>query len=261
MLRATSLLLPLVLMSACASTAPAATSAPAATAGMDASALGANHWRLATATDAAGQPLGALFADPAKPVQLDFASGNLAIHAACNHLRGSYTLTGSTLAVGPIAATMIGCPDALQAQDRTIAALLDQPLQVRRLDAGNLVLAAADGSVLIFAGAPTAETRYGGPGRTVFWEVAAHTRPCPHPLMADAQCLQVRELHYDANGIRQATPGQFTHFYGQIEGYAHQPGVRNVLRLKQYDIANPPADASAHAWVLDMTVESERIAP
>ena len=136
---------------------------------------------------------------------------------------------------------------------------MDHPLQVRTLDASTLVLAAADGSVLTFNAVPTAETRYGGPGETVFWEVADQTKPCPHPLMANAQCLQVREIRYDANGIKQGTPGEFTHFYGQIEGYTHQPGVRNVLRLKRFDVANPPADADRFAYVLDMAVETEQV--
>ena len=45
--------------------------------------------------------------------------------------------------------------------------------------------------------------------------------------------------------------------YQEVGGYEHQPGVRNVLRLKRFDIANPPADAPSVAYVLDMVVESE----
>jgi len=39
-------------------------------------------------------------------------------------------------------------------------------------------------------------------------------------------------------------------------GYTHEDGVRNVVRVKRYTIANPPADASSNAYVLDMVVES-----
>ena len=264
MLRATLLIQPLALMGACASTTPAA-SAPvtntqaAGQAGVDATQLAANHWRLASATDAHGKPIAALFAQADKPVQLDFADGNIAIHAACNHLRGGYTLNGTTLGVGRMISTMIGCPQPLHDQDRAIGDLMDHPLQVRTLDASTLVLAAGDGSVLTFTAVPTAETRYGGPGQTVFWEVAAQTKPCSHPLTDNARCLQVREIRYDANGIKQGSPGEFTHFYGQIEGYTHQPGVRNVLRLKHFKVKNPPADAPSDAYVLDMTVETEQV--
>ena len=37
--------------------------------------------------------------------------------------------------------------------------------------------------------------------------------------------------------------------------------MRNVLRVKRYKIANPPADASNLAWVLDLVVESETVQP
>lgn len=262
MLRPTLLILPLALLAACSSTQSehAANSQPApSSTALAVDQLDANHWRLSSATTANGQALSALSVAGQKPVQLDFDQGNVAIHANCNHLRGSYTLKGNTLAVGPMMSTMIGCPPALHDQDRAIGDLLEKPLTVQALDARQMVLRAADGSLLRFAGEPTAETRYGGPGKTVFWEVAAQTKPCSHPLIDNMQCLQVREIVYDANGIKQGTPGEFTHFYGQIEGYTHQPGVRNVLRLKRFEVKNPPADASDAAYVLDMTVETELV--
>ena len=50
-------------------------------------------------------------------------------------------------------------------------------------------------------------------------------------------------------------------FYGDIEGYAHEAGIRNVLRVKRYTIKNPPADGSSLAYVLDMVVESGIVKP
>ena len=91
----------------------------------------------------------------------------------------------------------------------------------------------------------------------VFLEVAAQTRPCTHPLIPDKQCLQVREIRYDDAGVKQGDDGEFQNFYDAIEGYTHEPGVRNVLRVKRYPVQNPPADASSRAYVLDMVVESE----
>jgi len=110
--------------------------------------------------------------------------------------------------------------------------------------------------VLVFTPEPTAETRYGGPGETVFLEVAAQTKPCSHPLIPNMQCLQTREVAFDDKGLKQGTPGEFENFYGTIEGYTHEDGVRNVVRVKRYKIANPPADGSSVAYVLDMVVES-----
>ena len=53
--------------------------------------------------------------------------------------------------------------------------------------------------------------------------------------------------------------GEWQFLYQDIEGYAHEPGMRNVLRLNRYTIANPPADGSSVAYVLDMVVESEMV--
>ena len=87
--------------------------------------------------------------------------------------------------------------------------------------------------------------------------MAAQAAACNHPLIPDMQCLQVRELKYDDKGLKAGDPGPFGHFYAPIEGYTHEPGVRNVLRLQRYTRKNVPADASKYAYVLDIVVESE----
>ena len=56
---------------------------------------------------------------------------------------------------------------------------------------------------------------------------------------------------------RAGEPGEWQNFYDQIEGFSHQPGTRNVLRVNRYTVANPPADGSSQAFVLDMVVESD----
>lgn len=246
--------LPLALLSACASTTPGgggnAGSNPTAS-------LAGYHWQLASATDKSCSDISQLHtASGEKPVQLDFAD-NFSAYAGCNRMAGSYSVQGSTLSIGSLASTLIGCPPALAQRDQTLAALLEKPLTIRSQDSSNLVLVAANGEVLRFAGVPTAETRFGGPGETVFLEVAPERKPCSHGVMANAQCLQVRPVHYNSQSIKQPSSEGFSHFYGEIEGYQHQPGVRNVLRVKRFDIANPPADAPAQAYVLDMVVESE----
>jgi hypothetical protein len=39
-------------------------------------------------------------------------------------------------------------------------------------------------------------------------------------------------------------------------GYAHQPGVSNVLRINRYQVPQPPAEGSAYIYELDLVVES-----
>ena len=65
------------------------------------------------------------------------------------------------------------------------------------------------------------------------------------------------EVRRQGTELKVGTPGAFGNFYARIEGYSHEPGIRNVLRVDRYTIKNPPADASKYAYVLDMVVESD----
>ena len=75
------------------------------------------------------------------------------------------------------------------------------------------------------------------------------------------QCLQVRELKYDKNGVAVGTPGEWQPLSQNIEGYTHEAGIRNVLRVKRFNVKNPPAGAPSTAYVLDLVVESEVVKP
>lgn len=237
---------------------PAAPAAPAAA--IDTAVLGGHHWRLDNAVDAKGQRIDALFVRADKPVTVDFAEGRIAVSNTCNRMMGSYTLDGAKLTVGDMASTLMACvDDKLMALDRAVGERLRgaQTASVRSGATPMLTLTGAGGEVLTFRGEPTAQTRFGGPGETVFLEVAAQPKPCNHPLIADKQCLQVREVHFDEKGLRTGTPGEWQPLYQDIEGFEHVAGTRNVVRVKRYAIQNPPADAPSTAYVLDMVVESD----
>ena len=218
------------------------------------------HWRLQDATDASGKRIDALFARAELPLQLEFRDGRIAVANTCNRMMGRYATSAGTLTVERLASTMMACVDPkLMALDREAGARLQGPLAMGLVagDAPRLTLRNAAGDQLTFAGTPTPETRYGGPGERIFLEVAAQTARCSHPLIPDMQCLQVRELQYDDKGLKIGDPGPFGNFYATIEGYTHEPGVRNVLRVDRYEIKDPPADAPSQAFVLDMVVESD----
>ena len=230
----------------------------------DATALGAHHWRLSEAKDASGQRIDALFANPEKPVQLDFLEGRVNVAYTCNRMGGAYTVEGDKLKFDQFASTMMACVDPkLMALDQEIGKRLqaESVFALQTGDAPTLTLTGSNGDVLTFKGEATAETRYGGPGETVFLEVAAQTKPCSHPLIPDKQCLQVREIKYDDKGLKSGADGEFANFYSVIRGYEHASGVRNVLRVKRYAIENPPADGSSQTYELDMVVESETVTP
>ncbi|HEU0306171.1 MAG TPA: META and DUF4377 domain-containing protein [Lysobacter sp.] len=234
---------------AATSAAPTAADAP----------LEAYHWDLTRATSASGEPVAALQPAGGKPLRLDFNAGRLGVSGGCNRIGGSYRREGDALHVGPLVQTEMACADRrLMDLDAAIAARLQGALQVtsRAGATPQLELAAGNGDTLVFAGTPTPRTRYGSEGTTVFFEVAPQRKACAHPLIPDMQCLQVRKRTYAGNGTL-ASQGEWQPLYQEIEGYTHTPGTRNVLRVKQFTVANPPADASSVAYVLDMVVESE----
>src|SRR5512137_2635646 len=113
--------------SASAPVAPAAepaasTAAPAADL---ATTLVAYRWQLASATDAAGQSIAALFPGPDNVLGLEFADGNLGVTGGCNRIGMGYQLLeGGQLQLSPGRSTMMACPPPLGEADAAIARLL-----------------------------------------------------------------------------------------------------------------------------------------
>jgi len=242
-----------------AATEPAATPVAAPAAAIDTAVLGGHHWVLDTAVDAKGQRVDALFVRADKPVTVDFADGRIAVSNTCNRMMGGYTLDGAKLTIGDMASTMMACVDQkLMALDSAVGERL-RGAQTAALQSGavpTLTLTGAGGDVLAFKGQPTAQTRFGGPGETVFLEIAPASKPCTHPDVPNRQCLQVREVHFDEKGIRTGTPAEWQPLYQDIEGFTHEEGVRNVVRVKRFVSGQKPANEQV-AYVLDMVVESD----
>ena len=80
---------------------------------------------------------------------------------------------------------------------------------------------------------------------------------CEAAVLEDGRCLQVREVSFDEQGLRVGTPGEWQALTTTIEGYQHQPGIRNVLRLKRFDPPAGPDMPEGPIYVPDMVVESE----
>lgn len=243
----------------CGGAAPSTSTTERTSAVIDEATLGARHWQLVEATGADGARIADLFPDPARAIQLDFAEGRVSVSNACNRMSGPYELAGERLSVGDVMQTEMACEEPRMRAEAAIGRVL-RAGGTLRLEGELLVWTTPASETLRFRGEPTAEARYGGPGERVFLEVAPQRAACSHPEMPDYQCLRVREVRYDANGIVESR-GEWEVLYQEIEGFTHEPGVRTVLRLARHRVANPPADGSSIAYVLDMVVESEIVAP
>lgn len=221
------------------------------------------HWQLSKASNKRGKPIIALFVQADKPVQLDFKKNLLLVSNTCNNIMSSYTLDAKSLTFSPLAATQKLCVDnRLNSLDAEISKRFSGNTVAYRLIQAQppiLELTLQNGDRLTFESLPTAETRYGGKGEIVFLEVAPFTKPCIHPLMGKIQCLHVREIKYDEKGLKVGRPGKWQNIYQLIEGYTHEQGVRNVLKLKRYKINTPTTDSSSLAYVLDLIVEQEMV--
>lgn len=223
--------------------------------------LASYDWNLVTAFDTQGKPDQRWLLAGQAPLQLHFEDQRLAVRNLCNVLGAHFGTQGNDIQVTQAMSTKRACADqALMQLEQRVGTLL--PTMKRyRLYAGStprLQLWFADGSRWDLSGRPTPQTQYGGPGERVFLEVAPERVACSHGVMKNAQCLRVREIRYADSGVKQSV-GEWQMFYGEIQGYTHHDGVRNVLRINRYKLKNPPADASSLAYVLDMVVETERV--
>ncbi|TDF81476.1 META and DUF4377 domain-containing protein [Pseudomonas sp. H9] len=222
--------------------------------------LSAYYWNLVSATDASGNPIAALSKGTERKLRLSFAGHNLKVSGGCNGQFGQYSYQDGVLKVPSLASTLMACDKSLMALDSEVGRLLKGDLRtVITHDSPEpvLQLTTQDGSVLKFQGEATPETRYGSKGEIKFLEVAAKTVTCSHPLIPNYQCLQVRERRYDDAGLQLPTQDTWHPLYQTIEGYEHHDGVRTVVRVKQYEWKNPPADAPSHVYVLDLVVEQD----
>lgn len=228
--------------------------------------LTSHHWELSRAVDAVGAPDPRwLWQSPhGKQVTLTFDEQRLAVAGLCNNMGAHYQVDGSKIHIDQLISTMRMCPDeSLMRYEQAFAQRLPQasvwhiiPSSDDPAQQANLTLGFEDGAQWVLNGVPTAETKYGTTGETLFLEVQAQTVPCSDPLIPNRQCLNVRTVDYGSDGLKRGH-GPWAPFYGYIEGYQHMPGVRNVLRVKRYARQNAPADVSRYAYELDMVVESE----
>ncbi len=228
----------------------------------DTSTLQAYHWTLSTVTSKDQPAAAAPTAGNGKPVVLDFSNQRVSVSGLCNLLSGSYALEDGRMTISHMVSTLKACPDSqLMRYEQHIGQHLPTVTNWTLDNSAaspTLVLSFQDGTQWSMLGEPTAATLYGGEPERIFLEVAPQRVACSHPLIPDYQCLHVREITYDDRGIKVDT-GDWQYYYGSIQGYEHQAGVRNVLRINRYTRKNPPADASATVDILDMVVETDTV--
>jgi heat shock protein HslJ len=82
---------------------------------------------------------------------LEFADGRVTGSAGCNAVRGPATISGDTIAFGPIARTRKACATDVNAIERAVLAVLDAGTTTYRIDAGSLTLKNTAGTLVFTA--------------------------------------------------------------------------------------------------------------
>lgn len=240
-----------------ASATPAATAMPKLSA-QDAplrAALQTHHWQLQHAHDAHGTALRSLFVDGMPPLQLDFTAQRLQVSQTCNALGAAYTVEAAHVQIGRVVSSKRLCAQSRRmAQERAASDLLSGRFAVALDSAAplpTLRLTRTDGTRLEFAGQPTADARFGGPGQTVWLEVAGDTPPClTEPTR---QCLQVREHLQATQAVLQDSADGWQPLDQPIEGFTHEPGIRTLLRVTRSPASG---ERDAPVYVLEQLVEA-----
>jgi heat shock protein HslJ len=221
-----------------------------------------HRWMLVDATDAANERIDALFPDAERSFAFHFAGSRLHVQGGCNGFRGAFAIDADDrLEVTGAISTLMACAAPLMGADAALSALMAEPLEtvlVRGVQP-TLVLLTEAGDALVLTGELTPEARFGAP-TTVFLEVAAETVECEESVRGDGLCLQVRERTFDEQGLLVGTPSEWRAFTADIDGYQHEPGIRNVLRVKRFEPAAGPDVPHGPIYVLDLVVESEVVA-
>jgi heat shock protein HslJ len=213
---------------------------PQPTADNDA-ALAASRWEL-THWTGHSVPHG----DNGEPVILNFAQengkGRVSGRAGCNQFSAPYSIRATgQLTIVQAVTTRMACPGpAMQFE----AAFLDQLQAVNqyKIDGQQMEMKTLDGQTLRFH----AREKPGAAAQIKFIYVASQKVACSAGAMRTT-CLQIRE--------RKEDPWQL--WYGNIQGFNFEPGIAYRLRILEEQVGNPPADASAIRWTLDMVVEQE----
>jgi heat shock protein HslJ len=194
-----------------------------------------------------------------KPLTLNFGSdGTLGVSTTCNSLSTTWRVESNELVTGNTMMTQMACSNADMRQEAIAGKLLSKrnvPFIINTQSGENPTLTLMDitGKRYLFTGIMTPETRYQGEGQTMFYEIHPQTKTCTG--LVQQQCLQVKEIRYNQQGLKTYQDANWSLFYGQIQGYEHNPRERQVIRVKRFEVKNPAADQSKYAYVHDMTIE------
>jgi heat shock protein HslJ len=133
--------------------------------------------------------------DPAAPVTVRFVSGRASGFSGCNRFNGGFKRDGDTLTVGPLAGTMMACPDPRMAAEKAFLDGLSGKHGVA-ISGARLTLTPASGPPLVFQAEP--EPTLEG----VTWKVTALTLSFENGMVRGSSGCNTFRATYTSEGNR-----------------------------------------------------------
>ncbi|MGO4303118.1 META and DUF4377 domain-containing protein [Cupriavidus sp. RAF12] len=220
---------------------------------------GPSRWELVRWQQADGTLRDIPHGDNGQPIIFDFndgidsQQGTVSGTSGCNRFTGGYGKTTTGIRFDRIAGTRMACPGPRMALEAALLKAMQSPFATvgTQPSAGStgrqIVWKTVDGDLLQFV------EREGVGQRGAKLDAAAGKEKIVYIDSQRVECSGVGRMQ--CYRWRESPDAPWQLWYGPIEGLDFEPGVSYKLRVREYQVQNPPADASSIRWEL-LNVES-----
>jgi len=184
---------------------------------------------------------------------IDAAQGTVSGTSGCNRFAGSYGKTNTGIRFDRIAGTRMACPAPRMDLESALLKAMQTPFLTvgTQPSAGStgrqIIWKTADGELLQFV------EREGVGQRGARIDAAAGVEKTVYIDSQRVECSGVGPM--TCYRWRESPDAPWRLWYGPIEGLDFEPGTSYKLRVREYKVPNPPADAPSIRWQL-LGVES-----
>ncbi len=191
---------------------------------------------------------------------IDSSQGTVSGTSGCNRFTGGYGKTTTGIRFDRVAGTRMACPGTRMEVESALLKAMQSPFTTvgTQPSAGTtgrqVVWKTADGELLQFV-----EREGVGQRGDKVDPATGSTGGREKIVYIDSQrveCTGVGKLQ--CYRWRESPDAPWQLWYGPIEGLEFESGVSYKLRVREYQVPNPPADASAIRWQLLEVVERRR---
>lgn len=202
-----------------------------------------------------GEPIVFNFSDG-----IDSPQGTVSGTSGCNRFTGGYGKTDTGIRFDRVAGTRMVCPGMRMEVEQALLKAMASPLTTvgTQPSAGStgrqIIWKTADGDLLQFV-------EREGVGRR-----GDKVDPATGSIGGREKIVYIDSQRVECTGVgklqcyrwRESADAPWQLWYGPIEGLDFEPGITYKLRVKEYQVPNPPADATAIRWQLLEVVERQR---